>query len=493
MATRPDPGASIGGLLLAALLLLATTTALAEENVLLLEVIINGRSTDKIGKFDDRQGALYAAPQELRDIGFRLPKTAPDPIALNQLSGVTYRIDMPTQRLLVMAPAESLMPTLIGQSSGNLVSAVPVQSATGATLNYNFVGTVQAGHPIVSDLVDGRVFTPYGVASSAAVATIGDTANQTIRLDSTYTYSDPDTLSRYRIGDVISGGLSWTRPVRLGGVQMSTDFTIRPDLVTFPVPGLSGQVAVPSTVDVLVNGVQQFSRDVPPGPFQVQQLPIVTGAGIVSAVVTNAQGQQTTQTLPFYASTQLLAPGLDSFSLEAGAVRRNFGLLSDDYADPAGAVSYRHGLSSWLTLEGHAEAAPSLAMGGGGAVVDVAHLGVASLFAAGSTSSGRSGGQFGGGIERITSIVSFSASTLIASRDFQDIAAASGDPVPRSLSRMSTGVSLGGLGSLGLAYTDIRSDAAPPRFFNPVPLFGTLASSPIIDEPVPAQHVQLIT
>jgi hypothetical protein len=55
---------------------------------------------------------------------------------------------------------------------------------------------------------------------------------------------------------------------------------------------------------------------------------------------------------------------------------------------------------------------------------------------------------------------------------------------------MSAGVSLGGLGSLGLAYTDIRSDAAPLRFFNPTPLFGTLASSPIIDEPVPAQHVQ---
>jgi outer membrane usher protein FimD/PapC len=28
----------------------------------------------------------------------------------------------------------------------------------------------------------------------------------------------------------------WTRPVRLGGIQVQRDFSIRPDLVTLPLP-----------------------------------------------------------------------------------------------------------------------------------------------------------------------------------------------------------------------------------------------------------------
>ena len=100
-----------------------------------------------------------------------------------------------------------------------------------------------------------------------------------IRLDSTYVYSDPDTLRRYRLGDFITGGLGWTRPVRLGGVQVNSDFSMRPDLVTFPLPSVEGSVAVPSTVDVLVNSTRLLSRQVQPGPFQIPQLPVITGAG----------------------------------------------------------------------------------------------------------------------------------------------------------------------------------------------------------------------
>ena len=47
--------------------------------------------------------------------------------------------------------------------------------------------------------------------------------------------------------------------------------------------------------------------------------------------VTNALGQQVTTTLPFYASSNLLAPGLQTYSAEIGAVRRNWGVVSDDY------------------------------------------------------------------------------------------------------------------------------------------------------------------
>ena len=61
----------------------------------------------------------------------------------------------------------------------------------------------------------------------------------------------------YRAGDTISGRtLAWTRPIRLGGLQVQRNFALRPDLVTLPLPSYSGSAAVPSTVDVYVNNIK---------------------------------------------------------------------------------------------------------------------------------------------------------------------------------------------------------------------------------------------
>ena len=42
---------------------------------LLLEVLINGHSTGKIGEFTMHRGKLMARPAELTDLGFRLPES----------------------------------------------------------------------------------------------------------------------------------------------------------------------------------------------------------------------------------------------------------------------------------------------------------------------------------------------------------------------------------------------------------------------------------
>jgi outer membrane usher protein len=494
LAARRDTAARITGLLLGATLLmvmpLSTSTARAADadQTLLLEVVINGRSISKVGEFISRENRLYATARELREIGFQVPADAGSGlIPLSRLPDVSYHVDMPTQRLMVNASVASLSPTLI--------DALSDHPEKGVTLNYNLVGITVAGQTFASGLFDGRFFTPYGVASSGLLANIGNNLHQAIRLDSTYTYSNADTMRRYRLGDVVSGGFSWSRPVRLGGAQITTDFSLRPDLVTFPVPGVSSQVAVPSTVDVLVNGVQQLSREVPPGPFQVQQLPIVTGAGTISMVVTNPLGQQTTQTLPYYASALLLAPGISDYSLEAGAVRLNYGVFSNDYSTMAASASFRRGVSPWLTLEAHAESTAGMVMGGAAAAINLANAGVLSLSGAASR-SGHGGRQFGIGIERITPVFSISASTLFASKDFQDVAAVDGDPVPRLLVRANMGLSLGSVGSFGVAYTGINRDASRvARIFNSSSL-STNAAAQGFDRytyPVPAQHVQLVT
>ena len=452
---------------------------------LLLEVVVNGYDSGKVGEFTLRDGALFATRGELTELGVRVPNAAPATtdglVALSDLPGVTVRLDQATQAINLTAGDDRLLPTLI---RGGAAGAGQIESGTGLTLNYDITGTSTGGQNVGSGLFDMRGFSPWGVMSSGALVYLG--ANQggsgsyaAIRLDSTYVYSDPDTMRRYRLGDVITGGLGWTRPVRLGGGQVTSDFSMRPDLVTFPLPSVGSSVAVPSTVDVLVNGTQFLSRQVQPGPFQIAQLPVVTGAGTVAMTVSDAAGRQITTTLPFYASSDLLASGLQTYSFEAGAVRSNFGFLSNDYGNVAAAATWRRGLTDNLTVEAHAEGTAGQFMAGGGLVANLFNLGVADLAAAGSSSGGRAGAQVSIGAQRIGPTFSLGASATFADRSFRDIAAMNGDPVPRRQITANAGASLGRFGSLGIAYVGIDRNSAPTpiKFVAPPGSFSSTSTS----------------
>ena len=271
-------------------------------------------------------------------------------------------------------------------------------------------------------------------------------------------------MRRWRVGDVITGSLPWSRSVRLGGAQVANDFGMRPDLITYPLPELSASADVPSTVNVLVNGVSQLSEHVERGPFIVSSLPVVTGAGNVAVTVIDALGRQTLISLPFYASSALLKPGLASYSVEIGAVRENYGVRSNDYSELAASQSSRLGITDRLTLESHGEATRDFAMLGGGAVVQVGNLGIVNIAAAASSSSG--GGMISAGFQRVASRLSVSASGTYASSGFRDIAAGYGSPVPKSTVNANFGYQLGRWGNLGLAYNrrvlrKRRSEGAP--------------------------------
>src|SRR5690606_5208998 len=127
-----------------------------------------------------------------------------------------------------------------------------------------------------SGWLEGRVFGPLGVISHAQiVSTSGLDHYDTVRLDTTWSYSDPGTMVTYQAGDVISGGLAWTRPTRLGGFRVHRNFRLRPDLITMPLPALAGSAAVPSTVEVFIDNTRRLQQQVPPGPFVITSLPVI--------------------------------------------------------------------------------------------------------------------------------------------------------------------------------------------------------------------------
>jgi outer membrane usher protein len=463
------------------MLVLSNTPRLAEaaDQPLLLDVQINGHSIGKIGEFTMRGTELMAKRSELRDLGFQVPtflnlSSYASPAAesgvlirLSDLPGLTWRVDEKTQELRITAINSSLLPTLL-QADGRErpTDRRLIESGTGVTLNYDIVGTSAGGQTGASGSLDLRAFSPWGVMSSGWLAYAGATSsgsgtNTAIRLDSTYEFADVNTLRRYSLGDFITSGLAWTRPIHLEGAQVRSDFSMRPDLVTFPLPSVSGSVAVPSALDVLADGNLVISRQIDAGPFEIPQLPVMTGAGTISMTVTNALGQQVNVTQPFYASSALLAPGLQTYAVQAGLVRRNWGSVSNDYGGIAGNAIYRRGLTPKFTVEGSVEGTPGTVMVGAGGVGQVGNLGVLNFSIATSNGTGHPGAQFSVGAQRIGREFSLGASATVAGHNYLDVAAMNGAMVARKQLNANAGLSLRCFGSVGVAYAGLDQDGSP--------------------------------
>ncbi len=464
------------------------TAAPDSGETLFLDVEVNGHFIGKIGEFTVRRGRVMARPDDLRDLGFRVPVSRASQtgglIALSDLPGMTCVLDERNQVLHVTASDSALLPTLLQPYGREGVGGRRViESGTGVTLNYDTVGTFAGGQKGGSGSLELRAFSPWGILRSEWLAYVGATpsaagANTAIRLDSAYTFADVNTLRRYSLGDFITGGLAWTRPVHLEGVQINSDFSMRPDLVTFPLPSITGSAAVPSTVNVLADGSLTVSSQIAAGPFEVPQLPVVEGAGTISMTVTNALGQQVTLTQPFYASSAMLAPGLQTFAMQSGLVRRNWGSVSNDYGKMAGAAIYRRGLTRKFTVEGSVEGTPGAFMAGVGGVAQIDNLGVLNFAVAPSFGSGQSGAQFSLGAQRIGRVFSLGASAIVADRNYRDVASMNGAGVPRKQLSAFTGLSLKRFGSGGIAYAEVDQDASP------IALQQSFA---------PAQHSQVVS
>ena len=421
---------------------------------LYLEVFINDVSTKLIGNFTEMpDGGLAATPQELKEVGLKPPEGAADAgglVRVDQLADVSFQIDEVAQRLYVTAANDSREARIVDLGL-RLQDRPAPQSGYGAVLNYSLFASSNTLFEGDNELFQGisggfdtRVFSPYGTLSQSFIAGYSDgRLGGFTRLNTTWSYSDPDRLMTYRAGDFVSGGLSWTRPVYLGGIQAQRNFRLRSDLVTLPLPSFGGTAAVPSTLEVYTQNVRTYSGDIQPGPFQVTNLPVFTGAGQAQVVLRDSLGRETTATLPFYASNMLLRQGLLDFSVEAGMARRNFGISSDDYDGRVmGVATARYGLSDRLTLEAHAEGGADLINGGVGAAFPLGPYGAASAAVAGSHHDGRTGALVDASVEFGYDGWAINAHMQRAFGGYEDIASVTAEPVldPDDFTRFSAGV-----------------------------------------------------
>jgi outer membrane usher protein len=407
-----------------------------EPKNLQLDVVINSVPAGMIGafiRFDD--GRIGGTIEELESLGLRpRQRRRPDEIiALDDIPTLQYQYDERGQRILITVEDIGRKPRSYDARGDANRGVVRAQAGYGAVLNYDLLtstsnfrtlGSLSLARSSLS--LNARLFSPYGTAEQSAILRGGpQQPAEVMRLNSSYRYSDEERMVSYVAGDTINGGLPWSRPIRIGGLQAQRNFALRPDLITAPLATLGGSAAVPSTVDVYVNNIKTFSQDVGTGPFSVNNVPLISGAGKTELVIRDSAGHETRSTTPFYAAPNLLASGLTSWSVEAGFPRLSYGSTSDVYVgSPIGSATLRRGIYDGLTAEAHGEAGAGVVNGGVGAVVKTGTIGVAAVALSGSSSGGAHGLQTYASYETQLFGLSFSASSQRTFGTYDDLASA---------------------------------------------------------------------
>ncbi|MES2626746.1 MAG: fimbria/pilus outer membrane usher protein, partial [Pseudomonadota bacterium] len=409
---------------------------------------------------DDR---FEIASSDLRAAGVINSQLDAPTVDLNELAGATVAYLSVTQQLAITVPADWLQPQDL-----NFQNPVPYQEARaslGAAFNYDvYASKENFGGGSRSAFNEFRIFGNSGSFRSTGLyrnerSGTGETTTGFIRYDSSWQYVDQQKLLTYEVGDVVTNSLPWSSVVRLGGVQISREYSIRPDIITYPLPEFSGSAAVPSTVDVFINGYRTDTTDVRPGPFTLSDLPIINGAGEATLVTTDVQGRRVTTTAPFYVAPQLLREGFYSYSVSAGALRENFGISGNSYGEAAGSATLRYGFNQNLTFESHIEAGPSIKSGGLGALFLLSQFGIVNLSTSFSDSNAKQGMQQTIGYQYANRNFNVSLQHTIRSENYRDLSSfdISDQSQQRSGTQLFGGTNLGRFGNIGVGYLDFES------------------------------------
>ncbi|WP_110669848.1 fimbria/pilus outer membrane usher protein [Salinicola halophilus] len=440
----------------------AAKSGLAEEGLVEEGLVEEGLVEE--GLVEERQDEAE------RDAGESLELTAlPD-------TEVDYR--PATQQLRLTLPSDWLPPQWLGPRRA--MSAQPAMSTPGALINYDLYtshtereGTrTSLWHEVRAFGIGGSLSTT-GRLSHDQESRVGREEDHYIRYDTTWRTYDQDSMLAWEAGDVVTRPLAWTRAVRLGGVQVSRNFALRPDLVTYPLPAFSGSASVPTTVDLLVNGGRADRREVAPGPYTFADIPTLNGAGEATLVTRDANGQEIVTTLPFYVTSDLLRPGFSSYSASVGALREDYAERDFAYGAGAADASWRRGLTDWLTLGLHGEAAEVMALGGVGATARLWQLGVVELShqrSGGNGVDGSVGGEaWSAAYEYRQPRFSLGVRHEERSAGFADLSSWTALQIvggEEQRSQLTVSRSLGAWGSVAAGYFDLRGARVESRFLN---------------------------
>ncbi|HEX7027402.1 MAG TPA: fimbria/pilus outer membrane usher protein [Gammaproteobacteria bacterium] len=327
---------------------------------LLLDIRINEQTLSEPQYIRYYKGELVLPESTMHRLGID-PETVRTPLLegsmpLHAIAGENFTLDFPALLLEMTVPAHYLKEYGISirdvRADTKPVTQAPSLSAV---LTYDLArGVESSGEQWRSGLFEATLAGGKNTCLSRHLQL--PEGDDLLRLESYCLWDWPQQLLSLAIGDGITRSGTFGQPVRYGGIRFGSDFGLAPGLILQPTLMLSGSARVPSTLEIWVDQMLTLRTEIPPGPFEISEIPAQTGAGEIRAVIENALGTREILTEPFYSDPGLLAPGLKDWAVELGRTREDYLTGDNRYTDRFGVFNGRYGLNSWLTLEAHAEA-----------------------------------------------------------------------------------------------------------------------------------------
>jgi outer membrane usher protein FimD/PapC len=393
-------------------------------------IVINGQEFPRLVHLKWLGTRLAIDADAARAAGLPLDDMAQGWITLDTLAIASWHFDPLNQQLTVKLFRRGDGPNNIDMA-GQAWEAGSRSDLPALLVDYDLTATLSSRSSGAAGFIAPRFvkgnFALQGAFQASSRATPG--SSHLIRLETAAQMTLPASSVTVTVGDTISAGTGSQRTFRMGGLQIGSDFALRPDLITTPLPTFSGNVAVPTGIDLLVNDQRLAPQQVEAGDFTLRNIPVSPGRGEFSVVVQDALGRETVRSAQVYVSQDMLAPGLWHYGANIGWVRRRFGTVSQDYGPLAATFFARKGLSRNLSLGLSGESGQGLWNLGIDGQATIGGLAMAFAELRVSRAGAQSGNLVRAGLESSGRGLSGRLEMVLPSPGYHDLAAQAGDPL----------------------------------------------------------------
>ncbi len=175
------------------------------------------------------------------------------------------------------------------------------------------------------------------------------------RLMSSVTRDRPLDYTRLIAGDFFSRSGEIGSSLNMAGISYSKYYALDPYFIRNPLISFTGATALPTELEVRLDGVPIRQTSLSPGEFRLENISTRSGAGILEVVLRDPFGKEEHLFYPFYLSANLLKEGLHDYSYNLGFLRERFGEKNNDYGTLAFSGFHKYGFTDSFNAEGSLE------------------------------------------------------------------------------------------------------------------------------------------
>lgn len=237
---------------------------------------------EDIEHFDVREEYLKQALVNYHDIQY---------VNLDLLTGTKYNLNHENLDLDIIFPSERMQDQLFN------ASAAPVQEVDnkiirGVYFNYNVTLSQSDNSNYLAGIEELDYFTENGVYSYSflfqtravksnfsRIKKAEKNQSKFTRLETNWTYENENNMTSWCVGDSFTKPAIWSNSTRFAGIQYATDFSVRPNLITYPLLDFRGRSELPSSVELFSNSIPIYNAKARVGDFDITNIPVITGRG----------------------------------------------------------------------------------------------------------------------------------------------------------------------------------------------------------------------